>query len=83
MDFSVHCDTSDKVGGSVQCSSIQNAIRLCHQHGKKLLLGIGGSNAVEEFTKFEDEEQAQQFALNVWNLFLGGKQQNLVRPFGR
>lgn len=83
MDFSVHCDTSDKVGGSVQCPSIQKAIRLCHQHGKKLLIGIGGSNAVEEFTRFEDEAQAKQLASSVWNLFLGGSQPNLVRPFGR
>ena len=83
MDFSIHCDTSDKVGGSVQCPSIQNAIRLCHQHGKKLLLGIGGSNAVQEFTRFEDEQQAEQLASDLWNLFLGGTEKSLVRPFGR
>ena len=82
MDFSVHCDTSNKVGG-VQCPFIQNAIKICHQHRKKVLLAIGGPNAVEEFTRFENEEQAEQLATNLWNLFFGGTQENLVRPFGR
>ena len=82
MDFSIHCDTSNTFNG-IQCPDIQNAIKTCHRNRKKVLLGIGGSNALEEFTTFTDGMQAKRFASNVWNLFLGGQTDASIRPFGK
>eukprot|EP00111_Clytia_hemisphaerica_P005769 TCONS_00016719-protein len=81
MDFSIHCDTSNTMNG-IQCPDIQNAIETCHRNRKKVILGIGGANALEEFTTFTDGIQAKRFASNVWNLFLGGQTDASIRPFG-
>ena len=86
MDFSIHCDlqnNNNMVMNGVQCPNIQNAIRICRQNKKRVLIGIGGSNAVEEFTRFTSQVQAEQLANNIWNLFLGGASNGVLRPFGK
>jgi len=67
----------------IRCPDIANAIKVCRQNKKKVLIGIGGTNAVEEFTRFNSIVEAEQFANNIWNLFLGGVGGSVLRPFGR
>lgn len=52
-------------------------IKSCQARGKLITLSLGGADAS---TSFESDSQAEDFAQQIWDLFLGG--QSDTRPFG-
>ena len=54
-------------------------ITTCQSLGKKILLSLGGSTGVTNFTS---DAQAIGFAKNLWNLFGGGMTHSDMRPLG-
>ncbi|KAG6816202.1 hypothetical protein H0H87_007751 [Tephrocybe sp. NHM501043] len=60
-----------------KCLDLADDIRACQARGKIVTISLGGATGVAGFSS---EEQAQQFAETVWNLFLGGDSD--TRPFG-
>ncbi|ORY04643.1 glycoside hydrolase [Basidiobolus meristosporus CBS 931.73] len=61
----------------VNCPSIGDDIKYCQSRGKSIILSLGGAGGSYGF---QNDAQAQGFATQVWNLFLGGKSD--TRPFG-
>ena len=62
----------------VQCPSIMNAdIKACQAKGKLVTLSLGGGTGQ---VGFSSDSEAQTFADQVWNEFLGGS--SSTRPFG-
>lgn len=60
------------------CQSAMEAdIKLCQSKGKLVTLSLGGATGQ---VGFSSDSQAQSFATQVWNLFLGGS--SSTRPFG-
>ena len=52
-------------------------IKTCQSKGKAITLSLGGATGQ---IGFSSDSQAQQFATQIWNLFLGGS--SSTRPFG-
>lgn len=52
-------------------------IQTCQSKGKLVTLSLGGGTGQ---VGFSSDSQAQTFATQVWNMFLGGK--SSTRPFG-
>ena len=52
-------------------------IKTCQSKGKLVTLSLGGGTGQ---VGFSSDSQAQTFATQVWNMFLGGK--SSTRPFG-
>lgn len=65
--------------GLLDCPSLAKNITSCQSLGKKVLLSLGGSTGVTNFTS---DAQATSFATNLWNLFGGGMTNSNMRPFG-
>ncbi len=82
LNFAGHCKTPiDQNHRTLfSCPVIERGIRTCQQNGKKVLIAIGGPRGKGSF---EGESQAEKFAENIWNLFLGGDQSPDLRPFSR
>ena len=84
LNFARHCfSTSDSNYRTyLRCPQISNWINSCQARGKKILLSIGtGTNG---FNRFASKNQAELFAENLWNLFLGGGAvKTSLRTFGR
>lgn len=59
------------------CSAMGPDIELCQSKGKIVTLSLGGADSSVGFT---NSSQAQGFADQIWNQFLGG--QSSIRPFG-
>ena len=82
LDFAGHCNTP--IDGShstlFSCPVIERGIRECQRNGKKVLIAIGGPKGSRGF---DGEGQAEKFAENIWNLFLGGQELPDLRPFSR
>jgi chitinase len=76
---SLHCNATFKVKfpDLLNCSDIGKDIKTCQGKGKKVMLTLGGPNAT-----FESPHQAGDFARIMWQMFLGGSNVSLVRPFG-
>ena len=53
------------------------SIKNCQAKGKIVTISLGGDTANNAFSS---DSQAQQFADQIWNLFLGGS--SSTRPFG-
>ncbi|KAH7098349.1 glycoside hydrolase [Auriculariales sp. MPI-PUGE-AT-0066] len=61
-----------------KCEFLSADIEKCQAKGKIVTLSIGGATGGNLFT---DDAQAQGFATQVWNMFMGGT--NDIRPFGK
>ncbi len=59
------------------CSFLAQDIKTCQAAGKIVTLSLGGGTGQ---VGFSSDSQAQSFADQIWNLFLGGK--GSIRPFG-
>ncbi|ODQ67172.1 glycoside hydrolase, partial [Nadsonia fulvescens var. elongata DSM 6958] len=60
----------------LHCPDIASQIKTCQSLGKKVILSLGG--AVGEYG-FTSNEEANEFAGTLWNMFLGGT--STQRPF--
>lgn len=66
--------------GLLSCPDMASQIQQCQGLGKKVLLSLGGSNAVSAFA---DESKATGFANQLWDLFGAGTGVDPgLRPFG-
>lgn len=63
--------------GLVNCAAMGTDIKACQATGKIVTLSLGGATASAGFTS---ASQAQGFADQIWDLFLGGS--SATRPFG-
>ena len=61
----------------LNCSFLASDIEYCQNQGKAVTISLGGGGASVGFT---DDSEAQSFADQIWNVFLGGSSDN--RPFG-
>ena len=61
----------------MNCQSLASDIQHCQEQGKIVTLSLGGSTGE---VGFPSEEDAENFADKIWNLFLGGTSE--TRPFG-
>ncbi|KAI0750065.1 glycoside hydrolase [Daedaleopsis nitida] len=59
------------------CSFLAQDIKTCQAAGKLVTLSLGGATGQ---IGFSSDSQAQTFADQIWNLFLGGE--SSTRPFG-
>lgn len=81
LNFARHCTGTfgyDKYPKYLNCPGMASQIRQCQAKKRKILLSVGGGS---RWVGFRDKEQAEKFATNLWNLFLGGKAK--LRTFGR
>lgn len=60
-------------------SPIVDAINACQANGKLVILSLGGYNAD---VTLDSDEQGEQIADTIWNLFGGGTENAELRPFG-
>ena len=58
-------------------SAMASDIKTCQSKGKLVTLSLGGATGQ---VGFSSDLQAEKFAIQVWNLFLGGS--SPARPFG-
>lgn len=66
--------------GLLSCPDMASQIKQCQGLGKKVLLSLGGSNAV---TAFPSDSKATDFANQLWDLFGAGTGVDAgLRPFG-
>ncbi|KAF8807244.1 glycoside hydrolase [Phlegmacium glaucopus] len=59
------------------CSFLAGDIKQCQAKGKIVTLSLGGATSQ---VGFNSDSQAAGFAVNIWNMFLGGN--GGMRPFG-
>ncbi|RDX56968.1 glycoside hydrolase [Lentinus brumalis] len=81
VDFANTCNQWDDPVYSgtalANCSFLAQDIKTCQAAGKIVTLSLGGGTGQ---VGFSSDSQAQSFADQIWNLFLGGK--GSIRPFG-
>lgn len=58
-----------------------DAINTCQSNGKLVLMSLGGAQGSANVTLTGDD-QGEQIAITLWNLFLGGTDESNLRPFG-
>jgi chitinase len=58
-----------------------DSISTCQSNGKLVLLSLGGAQGYADVTLTGDD-QGEQIATTLWNLFLGGSDESDLRPFG-
>lgn len=58
-------------------AAMESDIKFCQSKGKAITLSLGGATGQ---IGFSSDSQAQTFATQIWNLFLGGS--SSTRPFG-
>ncbi|KAJ3537979.1 hypothetical protein NM688_g6586 [Phlebia brevispora] len=61
----------------LNCQFLAQNIENCQAKGKLVTISLGGDSRSNNFSS---DQQAQQFADTIWNLFLGGS--SGTRPFG-
>ena len=59
------------------CSFMAEDIKTCQSMGKLVTLSLGGATGQ---IGFSNDTQAESFADQIWDLFLGGE--SSIRPFG-
>jgi chitinase len=64
--------------GLPNCQFMAADIQACQAKGKIITLSLGGATGAAVFSS---DAQAQTFADQIWNLFLGGS--SSTRPFGK
>ncbi|KAK3990809.1 putative endochitinase chi3 [Cladorrhinum sp. PSN332] len=62
--------------------SVADQIAGCQGKGKKIMVSFGGDERFSNAT-FESADEAKEAANQAWNLFLGGRDSEDLRPFGR
>ncbi|RPD72443.1 glycoside hydrolase [Lentinus tigrinus ALCF2SS1-7] len=81
IDFANTCNQWDDSVYSgtalANCSFLAQDIKTCQAAGKIITLSLGGATGQ---VGFSSDSQAESFADQIWNLFLGGK--SSIRPFG-
>ncbi|KAI0760971.1 glycoside hydrolase [Trametes elegans] len=81
IDFANTCNQWDQgtFPGTdlANCTSMAQDIKTCQAAGKLVTLSLGGATGQ---VGFSSDSQAEGFADQVWNLFLGGESD--IRPFG-
>ncbi|MCJ1299057.1 hypothetical protein MMC08_001848 [Hypocenomyce scalaris] len=66
--------------GLLSCGILASQVATCQEIGKKVLLSLGGAIST---SSFNSDQQATQFAIQLWNLFGGGSNYSTgLRPFG-
>lgn len=60
-------------------SSLVSAVQACQDAGKLVLMSLGGADAD---VTLQSDDQGEQIADTLWNLFLGGTDDADLRPFG-
>ncbi|ROV90387.1 hypothetical protein VPNG_10013 [Cytospora leucostoma] len=61
--------------------SLADQISGCQKAGKKVMISFGGDERYSN-AKFSSSDEAKTAADYLWNLFLGGKESQDLRPFG-
>lgn len=81
VNFANHCwnPVSPEYPNLYKCPKIEEGIKFCQNAGKKLLISLGGATGNNDL----DDQKADILAQNLWDLFLGGKGKQNIRPFGR
>ena len=81
VNFANHCwnTVSPEYPNLYKCPKIEEGIKFCQNAGKKLLISLGGATGNNNL----DDQKADILAQNLWDLFLGGKGKQNIRPFGR
>ncbi|KIL65608.1 carbohydrate-binding module family 5 protein [Amanita muscaria Koide BX008] len=81
LDIANICNPTDNAtfpGTSLlNCAALAYDIQYCQSKGKIITISLGGATGS---VGFSSDAQAQQFAQNIWNIFLGGT--SSTRPFG-
>ena len=81
VNFSRHCwdPVSLAHPNLYKCPKIEEGIKACQAAEKKVLISLGGATGNNNL----QDAQASILASNLWDLFLGGKGKQNIRPFGR
>ena len=81
VNFSMHCwdPVSHEHPNLYRCRNIEEGIKACQAAGKKVLISLGGGTGNNDL----NDAKAIVLAQNLWDLFLEGKGQQNIRPFGR
>lgn len=81
LNFAYHCEKSihPDYPFLLRCPKIEAGIKECQRNGKQVLISLGGATGGYGF---QSDSQAKTFAHTVWNLLLGGKKMQNLRPFG-
>lgn len=81
FNFAFHCETpvSKDYPKMYRCPKIEEGIKECQKHGKKVLMSLGGAVGRAGFT---DVAQAKLFAYRIYHLLLEGSDLQSIRPFG-
>ncbi|KAJ2656454.1 Chitinase 2 [Coemansia sp. RSA 1200] len=76
LNLASSCLTTFENSTLLHCPNVGRAIAKCQKKGKAVLLSLGGATGAYGFS---DDTQAERYADEIWNMFLGGNSQ--TRPF--
>ncbi|KAJ1642135.1 Chitinase 2 [Coemansia asiatica] len=76
LNLANSCLTTFDNSTLLHCPNIGRAIKKCQKKGKVVILSLGGASGAYGFS---DDVQAERYADQIWDMFLGGNSQN--RPF--
>ncbi|KAJ2718354.1 Chitinase 2 [Coemansia sp. Benny D115] len=76
LNLANSCLTTFDNSTLLHCPNIGKAINKCQKKGKIVVLSLGGASGAYGFA---DDTQAERYADEIWDMFLGGSGQN--RPF--
>ncbi|KAJ1798947.1 Chitinase 2 [Coemansia sp. RSA 2399] len=76
LNLASSCLTTFGNSTLLHCPNIGKAISKCQKKGKAVLLSLGGAAGAYGFA---DDMQAERYADQIWDMFLGGNSQ--TRPF--
>ncbi|KAJ1877930.1 Chitinase 2 [Coemansia sp. RSA 1722] len=76
LNLANSCLTTFDNSTLLHCPNIGKAIEKCQKRGKAVVLSLGGASGAYGFS---DDIQAERYADEIWDMFLGGNSQN--RPF--
>lgn len=73
------CTTTFNDSALLDCPDVGADIQTCQSQGKIVLLSMGGGAG---YYGFENDSQAEAFATTLWDMFGGGSDSSVQRPFG-
>ncbi|KAJ2394928.1 Chitinase 2, partial [Coemansia sp. RSA 2603] len=76
LNLASSCLTTFENSTLLHCPTIGKAIQKCQRKGKAVILSLGGASGAYGFS---DDTQAERYADEIWDMFLGGNARN--RPF--
>ncbi|KAI8369345.1 glycoside hydrolase superfamily [Radiomyces spectabilis] len=71
-------DLSSQCKSESDCSNVAKDIKQCQDKGIKVILSLGGASGPYRKQKFDPD----LLAWWLWNMFLGGDDDSVTRPFG-